>query len=200
MPEPATRRHPPAPVRARRAPVRSRGGYDAASAPGGDPPAGHGTGHDGAPRQNGLGTAALVVGISAGIFGVAFFPLGLVLGVVGTVWGSRSRKRARRGEATNGGMALTGLVLSIVGVLIAIALAFFVGYIFSQAEDCADPGRTQTEQRHSLEDKLGIEGSRGGAQRIKLEGLRTARHDYDDPTASRSAGASWSYSGSRASL
>ena len=131
-------------------------GYDPAPrTPEGYPPAGHETAHNGAPPRNGLGTAALVVGIFAVIFGILFFPLGFVLGVVGIGLGIAGRKRAKRGEATNGGAALAGLVLSIVGVLIAIAFAFFVGYIFSKAEDCTKPGLSQSEQEQCLEDKLG---------------------------------------------
>jgi hypothetical protein len=137
-------------------PYGAGGGYDPAPvAPGGYPRAGSATAYEGRPPQNGLGTAALVVGIFAVILGIAFFPLGFVLGAVGIGLGIAGRKRARRGEATNGGAALTGLVLSIVGVLIAIAFAFLVGYIFTQAEDCTDPDLSQTEQQQCLEDKFG---------------------------------------------
>ena len=134
-------------------------GYGAPpSAPGNYPPPGYpATGYagDGAgPPQNGLGVAALVVGICAFIFGVIFFPLGFVLGLVGIGLGIAARKKARRGEATNGGAALTGLILSVVGLLIAIAIGFFVGSIFNEVKDCTDPGLSQAEQEQCIRDKL----------------------------------------------
>ena len=107
------------------------------------------------PPQNGLGIAALIVGIFAVIFGIAFFPLGFILGVVGIGLGIAGRKRAQARASHQRRGALAGLVLSIVGMLVSIAFAFFVGYIFSQTEDCAKPGLSQSEQEQCIEDKLG---------------------------------------------
>ncbi|HET6919616.1 MAG TPA: DUF4190 domain-containing protein [Jiangellaceae bacterium] len=83
-----------------------------------------------APR-NGLGIAALIlgiVGLLAGIFPFLFWVTG-VLGIIGLIFGFIGRGRAKRGEATNGTMALWGIItssvvvlLSIVGAVIAIAL------------------------------------------------------------------------------
>ncbi len=47
--------------------------------------------------------------------GILFGLLAIILGVIG-------RGRAKRGEATNGGMALAGVILGVVGVLLAGAL------------------------------------------------------------------------------
>lgn len=107
-----------------------------------------------APR-NGLGVAALIMGILAVLFGVFFFPLGFVLGLVGVGLGIAGRRRAKRGEATNGGAALTGVVLSVIGLVIAIAFGFLFGYILSEAADCTDPELSQAEQQQCLEDELG---------------------------------------------
>ena len=107
----------------------------------------------GSPR-NGLGTAALVLGILAVLFGVLFFPLGFLLALAGIGVGIAGRRRATRGEATNGGAALTGLILSVVGLLIAIAAGFFVGYIFSQTEECQDQNLTRAEREQCIENEL----------------------------------------------
>lgn len=77
--------------------------------------------------RNGVGVAALVVGIIALIttFSVAG---GIVLGVVAVILGFVGRSRARRGEATNGGVALAGLILGVIAVIAGLAfIAFWVG-------------------------------------------------------------------------
>lgn len=108
----------------------------------------------GAPARNGLGIAALVLGLAGLLFAVLFFPLGFVLAVVGIILGIIGMRRASRGEATNRGMALSGVILSIVALLISIALGAFVGYIFSETRDCADPSLSETERQQCVEDKL----------------------------------------------
>lgn len=73
-----------------------------------------------APR-NGLGTAALVVGIVALVTSFTVVG-GIVLGVVALVLGVIGRGRAKRGEATNRGMATAGVVLGLVGIVLSAAL------------------------------------------------------------------------------
>ena len=93
----------------------------------------HGQGYGPSPQQasNGLGVAALVVGILALLaFWVPF--LGVILGIVALVLGIIGRKRAKSGEASNGGMALAGIITGIVGAVLSITyttilvVAFFV--------------------------------------------------------------------------
>jgi hypothetical protein len=72
--------------------------------------------------KNGLGIAALVVAIVALISVVG----GVVLGIVAVILGILGWQRARRGEATNGGIAIAGIVLgvlSIIEALVVIALS-----------------------------------------------------------------------------
>lgn len=74
------------------------------------------------PPRNGLGTAGFVLGLVGLIFspiplvGVIAWPLvivGLILSLIGLA-------KARKGEATNKGLAVAGVVLSAIGLVICI--------------------------------------------------------------------------------
>lgn len=71
--------------------------------------------------NNGLGTAALIVGIVS-VVGFCLWPLAIVTGVLGVVFGVIGRQRASRGEATNGGQALAGIICGAVGAVVGILL------------------------------------------------------------------------------
>ncbi len=77
--------------------------------------------------RNGLGTAALVLGILAVIF--SFIPLvGVIawpLGIIGLVLAFVGISRANRGHATNRGVAIGGLATS--GVALVICFLWLVG-------------------------------------------------------------------------
>ncbi|MFD3588517.1 DUF4190 domain-containing protein [Streptomyces sp. NPDC058683] len=69
--------------------------------------------------NNGLGTASLVTGIIS-VVGFCAWPIALVMGVLAIVFGSIGRARVGRGEATNGGQALAGIICGSVGLLLAV--------------------------------------------------------------------------------
>ncbi|QEV20559.1 DUF4190 domain-containing protein [Streptomyces alboniger] len=69
---------------------------------------------------NGMGVAALVLGIIATV-GFCLGPLAVVLGVLAVVFGAVGRGKARRGEATNGGQALAGIICGSVGIVLGAA-------------------------------------------------------------------------------
>lgn len=76
---------------------------------------------------NGLGTAGMILGIVGAALSLVPV-LGFILGLLATIFGGIGLTKASRGEATNKGMAITGLVLGIITmaiwpVLIAIAAA-----------------------------------------------------------------------------
>ncbi|MCM2578889.1 DUF4190 domain-containing protein [Streptomyces meridianus] len=107
-------------------------------------PAAHGYGYGygmPVPRpSNGLGVAALVLGI---VGSVLFFTtlLAAILGVLAVIFGIVGRIRASKGEATNGGQALAGLILGIVAIL--VSLGFLTAVIVaaeSEDEPAADSG------------------------------------------------------------
>ncbi|MFD7610594.1 DUF4190 domain-containing protein [Streptomyces sp. NPDC059828] len=110
-------------------PVASGYGYPAAPGQSGYPGYPGYTGSWGvppAPSQNGFGTAAMVLGILA-VCTFCFYGLpSLVLGVLALIFGILGRKRYARGEATNNGQALAGIILGSVGIVLGAAiLAFF---------------------------------------------------------------------------
>jgi Protein of unknown function (DUF2510)/Septum formation len=74
-----------------------------------------------APR-NGLGTTALILGIIGVVTGIIpfFFWVAGILGVIGLILGVIGRGRVKRGEATNGTMALWGIITSAVAVVVSI--------------------------------------------------------------------------------
>ncbi|MEV6766511.1 DUF4190 domain-containing protein [Streptomyces sp. NPDC051105] len=69
--------------------------------------------------NNGLGTASLVTGIIS-VVGFCAWPVALVMGVLAIVFGSIGRARVGRGEATNGGQALAGIICGSAGLLLAV--------------------------------------------------------------------------------
>lgn len=96
--------------------------------PPGYPPQGYGPpGYPGMPYapgpvgpRNGLGITALVLAVVALL---AFWSVigGIVLGVAAVIVGVAARRRVRRGEATNGGVAMAGVVLGVVAVVLSAA-------------------------------------------------------------------------------
>ncbi|MGW2561367.1 DUF4190 domain-containing protein [Streptomyces sp. NPDC001514] len=78
-----------------------------------------------APQQaarNGLGTAALILGIIGALSGLIpfFFWLAGILGLIGLILGLSARGRVKRGEASNKGIATTGVVLGLVSLILSV--------------------------------------------------------------------------------
>ncbi|MEV6184142.1 DUF4190 domain-containing protein, partial [Streptomyces sp. NPDC052015] len=90
------------------------------------------------PPSNGMGTAALVLGIISTVV-FCLWPLAIVMGVLSVVFGVIGRRRARRGEATNAGQALAGIICGAVGIVLGVA---FMVIIFAAAESSSDPWST----------------------------------------------------------
>lgn len=93
--------------------------------------------------QNGLGTAALIMGI------LQFFCLGTIGSILAIVFGKIGMNKAARGEATNGGVAkagfwlgIVGLVLTVIGIIIAIVVIAFGVKVASDAIDPAKNSQT----------------------------------------------------------
>jgi hypothetical protein len=80
--------------------------------------------------SNGLGTAGLVCGIVAIVLSWTVVG-GVILGILGLVFGIVGRRRAARGEATNGGQALAGAICGGIGLLLSIVLVATSVTVFS---------------------------------------------------------------------
>jgi hypothetical protein len=87
------------------------------------------------PAQNGMGVAAFVLGLLGLLFsfipviGVIAWPMvitGLVLGLVGL-------GRAKRGRATNKGLAVASIVLSALGLVVCVAWVVLFGKVASDS-------------------------------------------------------------------
>lgn len=97
-------------------------------------------GHGGPPQggSNGLGIAALVVGLLA--FFTSWLLIGGVFGIVAIVLGILALGKVKRGEASNKGMAIAGIVLGAIGLLVTAAVIALFGWVFSTdaAQDLAE--------------------------------------------------------------
>ena len=92
----------------------------------------------GAP-QNGMGTAGLVMAI------LQFVCLGPIASVLAIVFGRIGMNKAKRGEATNGGMAtvafwlgIVGLILTTIGIIVAV---FVISAGAKVVVDSLDPAK-----------------------------------------------------------
>ncbi|MFI5552698.1 hypothetical protein [Streptomyces sp. NPDC051738] len=75
--------------------------------------------------SNGMGTAGLVLGIiSAVIF--CLWPVAIVVGVLAVIFGGIGMGKARRGEATNRGQALAGVICGAAGLVLSFVMLAFV--------------------------------------------------------------------------
>ncbi len=118
------------------------GGYAASSGSGGQPPP---------QTSNGVGIAALVVGIVALL--ISWIPfLGLLLAIVALVLGIIGIRKASRGQATNKGMAITGVVTGGLALLIGAfftigTIALFSSEEFQNIFECTQQAQTVEEQQ-----------------------------------------------------
>ena len=144
------------------------GPYPPGPYPGAYPPAPYGDYYQGPPPapKNGLGVAALVVAIIAliGSFSVVG---GILLGIVAVILGFIARGRAKSGEATNGGVALAGIILGVFSIIAGLAFIAIWVSLFKEVGatdyfDClqqAGQDRTAVQQcsdefRQSVSERL----------------------------------------------
>lgn len=118
--------------------------------------------------RNGLGIAALVVAILGLVFCWTVVG-GVMLGVVAVIIGIVGRGRAKRGEATNGGVALAGALLGVLAVVVSLVFIPIWMGVFSEVggtdyldcvsragsdrtavEACADQLRKRMENQFSV--------------------------------------------------
>jgi hypothetical protein len=77
------------------------------------------------PMENGMGITAMVLGILAAA-GFCMWPAAIVMGVLAVIFGCIGRAKAKRGEASNPGQAVAGIICGVAGVLLATGLVVLV--------------------------------------------------------------------------
>ncbi|MFE4334484.1 DUF4190 domain-containing protein [Streptomyces sp. NPDC056831] len=115
-------------------PAAGQYGYPAAPAPQYGSYPGY-TGYNQAPwgvpmPSNGMGTAAMVLGILAICLFCIYGIPSLILGALALIFGILGRKRAQRGEATNSGQALAGIIMGSIGIVFGVAIISFFIWLF----------------------------------------------------------------------
>ena len=120
------------------------------------PPPPDRTGTVGYAERNGMGTAALVVGVVALVLAVLliFFPIAFILGVLAVIFGAVGMRRVTRGEANNRGHAVAGLTCGVIALVFSIYLGvrlwtFVVDHTgdFRQFWSCITGAPTEAEQQ-----------------------------------------------------
>jgi hypothetical protein len=108
------------------------------------------------PARNGLGTAALVLGIIGILFAVIpfLFWIGTVLGLLALILGLVGLGRAKRGEATNKGTATAGTVLGLLALIVSVIIGIVTVMAVDEAVD---------EINKAVENAAPKEASAGGA-------------------------------------
>ncbi|MFD5908515.1 DUF4190 domain-containing protein [Streptomyces massasporeus] len=76
--------------------------------------------------QNGLGIAAMVLGIVSCTLFCLYGVVSLITGILAVVFGIKGRKRAEAGVATNHGQAQAGLIMGIIGIILGIAVIVLI--------------------------------------------------------------------------
>jgi uncharacterized membrane protein len=105
-----------------------------------------------------MGTAALILGIIA-LLSCWTLLGGVILGALALIFGIIGRRRANRGEATNGGAALAGAILGGLGlaaalVILAVAGAFLLNHKeeFNNYRDCISHANTSADRQQCSDD------------------------------------------------
>ena len=93
-----------------------------------------------AAMRNGLGTAALILGIIGTLSGLIplFFWLAGILGLIALVLGLVGKGRVKRGEANNKGVTLTGAILGLAALILSVVGAVITFTAVSEAVDELD--------------------------------------------------------------
>ncbi|MET9516711.1 DUF4190 domain-containing protein [Streptomyces sp. NPDC002994] len=120
-----------------------------------------------AQARNGLGTAALILGIIGALSGLIpfFFWLAGILGIIALIMGLAGRGRAKRGGATNKGVALAGTILGLISLIMSVVGAVI---LFKAVDDAVDDLNKATSG--SSASKESGDGSSKGKDKGKSKG------------------------------
>ncbi|MDH6247826.1 DUF4190 domain-containing protein [Mycobacterium sp. OTB74] len=122
--------------------------------------------------ENGMGVAALIVGIIALLSSWTVIG-GLALGVLALIFGLIGHSKAKKGLADNGVMAVIGLVLGVLAAVISVVIIVYTVAIFNQLGfseymDCSMKAngnqlaleRCQEQFKSRINEHFGVDSSR----------------------------------------
>ncbi|MFF8379846.1 DUF4190 domain-containing protein [Streptomyces sp. NPDC015661] len=136
--------------------------------------------------RNGLGTAALILGIIGTISGFIplFFWLAGILGLIALILGLVGKGRVKRGEANNKGVALTGVILGLASLILSVVGLVIVVTAVSDVADELDKSIKDTAPKDpssSAPASKAPAGDAGKADKNKGQGLADGDSSvYDD--------------------
>jgi len=105
---------------------------------------------------NGTAIAALVIGLLAATFAflVLAAPAAILFGIVAVVLGAMGLSKANRFGGLHKGLAITGLVSGLLGLLLGALTVFGGIQLFNQAQDEAQTNPEVQERIDALEQQL----------------------------------------------
>ncbi|MFK0101554.1 DUF4190 domain-containing protein [Streptomyces sp. NPDC091040] len=122
------------------------------------------------PARNGLGIAALILGLIGAVSGLVpfLFWLAGILGTIALILGLVGRGRAKRGEATNKKMATFGTVLALIALIMSVVGAVIT---FKAVDDAVnDLNKAVSDTKTSAKPKAGEDAGKGkGAEKEKAD-------------------------------
>lgn len=138
--------------------------------------------------KNGLGTAGLVLGILGVIFAIIplLFWLGGILALLGLILGAVGMGRAKRGVATNKGIAISGTILGLIGLILSVVFGIMTAMAVNKVVDDVNKELSKTAPAPTGGDKgsaaAGDAGGTDGADGAAVPELLAAEEAivYDD--------------------
>ncbi|NEC65681.1 DUF4190 domain-containing protein [Streptomyces sp. SID9727] len=132
------------------------------------------------PARNGLGIAALILGLIGAVSGLIplLFWLAGILGTIALILGLVGRGRAKRGEATNKNMATFGTLLALIALIMSVVGAVIT---FKAVDDAVDDlNKAVSDTAASAKPKAGgdkadKDGAAKGGDKAGKEGKATGK-------------------------
>ncbi|MFF3319204.1 DUF4352 domain-containing protein [Streptomyces sp. NPDC003035] len=129
--------------------------------------------------RNGLGTAALILGIIGTVSGLIpfFFWLAGILGLIALILGLVGRGRVKRGEANNKGVTTTGAVLGLAALILSVVGAVITFNAVSDAVDEIDKTLQEAAPQDPSSTAKGDAGGKADATKGLVAGAPSVYKD-----------------------
>ncbi|MFJ1937908.1 DUF4190 domain-containing protein [Kitasatospora sp. NPDC088160] len=138
--------------------------------------------------RNGLGTAAMVLGIVGGVLSLAviFFWLSWLPALLAVVFGAIGLGYVRKGLATNRAMALAGVILGISGLLVSVGAGVFVVTRVQAADE--ERRAEENAARARADAATQAANERAAKERERIEAERKRAEAEQEKAAARGPG------------